>query len=104
MSDAYLDTMPVVIEAPTPPTSIRISLGELQIDILKSMKGQKDSQFSKKTLTKALKIFKSSSAGYLSLKDEKAATEEIMKNWDLHGERFSQILFAVEQVRKGKSK
>lgn len=98
----YQESAPPAI---APVTCIRISLGELQIEISKSLQIAIDTpQHLKKDVKKALEIFRKSASSYLETKNDKEAAREILGNWHLHGERFNQILFGIEQVKKGKQR
>lgn len=85
-------------------TVIRISLGDVQIEISKSLSKATQNAKVPQEIRKALQIFRKSASGYLTLSSDSQAAHEILNNWSLHGEKFNQILFAVEQIAKSKGK
>lgn len=87
--------------SPSAPISIRISLGDLQIEITKSLQDVVENQIASSDIRKALKSFAKSTNAYMNLSNDTQTAKEILTNWDLHGERFNQILFAIDQVKKG---
>lgn len=85
------------------PTCIRISLGELQVEIYKSLEAVIQDPNQTNKLRKALAAFRKSTSSYLLLKSDRETAREILDNWDLHGERFNQIIFGIDQIKKGKT-
>lgn len=58
--------------------------------------------YSLEHLKKGLQIFRKSCSSYLSLETDQDTVKELLENWDLHSEKFHQILFAVEQISKSR--
>lgn len=94
----------IAISSPSSQTVIRISLGDVQIEISKSLNKVTQNDKVPEEIRKALQIFRKSASGYLSLNSDSHTAQEILTNWNLHGEKFNQILFGVEQISKAKGK
>lgn len=101
------EVQPEEIEVPTSApeeakTFIKVRFGDFELEMRKSLQGALDKSSDRESLKKSLQIFRKSASGYTNLKDDKSTIRELLENWDIHSERFNQIIFAVDQVKKAK--
>lgn len=86
-------------EAYREPYSVRIKCGDFEFELKKSLqnfvKSWKTPQ--KNELKKAISTWRKHRT---DISNDREAVKEILDNWNLYGEDFNQVLFAVQQTKK----
>jgi hypothetical protein len=98
--------LPEIEEVPVEPVIeepqsgyVRLKFGDFEFEMKKSI--TKDfPQTNRRDLKKAVQIWKKSSDKYTGAVSTRDSLKELTENWEIHQEKFNQILFGVQKQKK----
>jgi hypothetical protein len=100
---------PLITENSETPSYIKVRMGDFEMELKKSVNAfvknysNNKKMIQKPILVKALKSWKRRMEKSMHLPTMRHATEELLENWEMHQEGFSQIVFAIQQIQKERS-
>ena len=78
---------------------VKLKFGDFEFEMKKSMTNDFP-RVNRKDLHKAVRIWKKSSEPYTGVTNLKDSLKELSENWELHQEKFNQILFGIQKSKK----